>query len=510
MTFSMSPTRMASVASEAMVAASQPAATLSGLDVLREGGNAVDAALCAAAVLCVTEPHSTGIGGDLFAIVRDPAGRLHGLDAAGPAPRLAPAEPPAYDGPRSVDVPGAVAGWAELSRRFGRFGLDRCLEPAIELARIGVAAGFNSSRSWRLTPSAPPALGPPPGFGQRFCLPDLAATLDGIAAYGPKFFYAGPPAEEIAAASWLSLEDLAEYAPRWVEPLVRTYRGVEIAELPPPTQGVAVLEALAILGDDEPSLSDQVRAVALALEDALREVRDGAAVSHLLEPEHVAARRASMPGRVAEPAGGTVVVCAVDRDGMAVSLLQSLYESFGSGVVAGTSGVVLNNRAAGFAVQGTVVGGTRPYHTLIPGMLTRPRGTDPARPLAGDPTRARADDATPPAGGELIGPFALMGGFIQAQSHVQFLASLMSGGDGPAVPGDPQVALDRGRFRVDGASLSLEEPLWARAGELAGLGLRIRTDTDRGAFGGGQAIIARDGTLFGGSDARKDGCALGI
>jgi gamma-glutamyltranspeptidase / glutathione hydrolase len=460
-----------------MVASSQPLATLAGLDLLREGGTAVDAAICAAAVLCVTEPHATGIGGDLFAIVRDPSGALHGIDAAGPAPRSAPAEPPAESGPRSVDVPGAVAGWDELSRRFGRVGLDRCLAPAIEFARDGVSAGFNSALVWRTNPRAPVAFGPPPSFGGRYRLPELAATLSGVVVEGPRWFYAGPPAEAIADATWLTREDLAEYAPRWVEPLVARYRGVDVAELPPPTQGVAALEALAILGDEEPSLSELVRAVGLALEDALATVRDGADVDGLLAPEHVRARRSQLPALVSEPAGGTVCVCAVDRDGMAVSMLQSLYEAFGSGVVAGDSGVVLNNRAAGFAVQGTVVGGTRPYHTLIPGMLTRGR--------------------------ELVGPFGLMGGFIQAQSHVQFLCSLLP-------DGDPQVALDRGRFRIDGGTLSLEEPLWDRADELARLGFRIDTEAGRTPFGGGQAIIVRDGTLFGGSDARKDGCALGI
>jgi gamma-glutamyltranspeptidase / glutathione hydrolase len=401
-TFALSPARAASVAAHAMVATSQPLATISGLDVLREGGNAVDAAICAAAVLCATEPGSTGVGGDLFAIVRDPAGALHGLDAAGPAPRLAPAEPPDESGPRSVDVPGAVAGWGELLRRFGRLGLERCLGPAIELAGEGVPAGFNCARSWRESPRAPAALGPPPEFGRRYRLPDLAATLRGIATHGPEFLYTGPPAHEIAEATWLSREDLAEYRPRWVQPLAVTYRGLEVAELPPPTQGVAALEALAILGEDDQGLREQVIAVALALEDALRTVRDGADVGHLLSEAHVRARRAQLPGPVAQPAGGTVCVCAVDRDRMAVSLLQSLYESFGSGVVAGGSGIVLNNRAAGFAVQGKVVGGTRPYHTLIPGMLTR--------------------------AGELVGPFGLMGGFIQAQSHVQFLCELMRGG----------------------------------------------------------------------------------
>jgi len=475
--FALAPARAASVASGAMVASSQPLATLAGLDVLREGGNAVDAAICAAAVLCVTEPHATGIGGDLFAIVRDGSGGLYGLDAAGPAPESASAGPPAEFGPASVDVPGAVAGWDELSRRFGRVGRDRCLRPAIELAREGVAAGFNCAQVWQGSPRAPAAFGPAPEFGGRYRLPELGATLDGIAAEGPAFFYTGPPAAEIASASWLTLEDLAGYRPRWVEPLVGSYRGFEVAELPPPTQGVATLEALAILGDEPPELSELVRAMALALEDALETVRDGADVGHLLSAEHVRARRAQMPARVSEPAGGTVCVCAVDGNRMAVSLLQSLYEAFGSGVVAGSSGIVLNNRAAGFAVQGTVVAGTRPYHTLIPGMLTR--------------------------GSDLVGPFGLMGGFIQAQSHVQFLTKLLP-------DGDPQVAIDSGRFRIDGGAVSLEPPLWDRADELAELGFRVVRESERSAFGGGQAIIVRDGTLFGGSDSRKDGCALGI
>jgi gamma-glutamyltranspeptidase / glutathione hydrolase len=460
-----------------MVASSQQLATLSGLDVLREGGSAVDAAICAAAVLCVTEPHATGIGGDLFAIVRDASGDVHGIDAAGPAPRAAPPEPVSESGPASVDVPGAVAGWGELSERFGRAGLERCLRPAIEMARDGVPAAFNCAQVWRVSPRAPAAFGPPPEFGARYRMPELAATLDAIAAEGPAFFYTGPPAEAIAESSWLTVEDLAEYRPRWVQPLVASYRGVEVAELPPPTQGVAALEALALLGESEPGLGELVRAVGLALEDALATVRDGADVGHLLSAEHVAARRAAIPVAVAEPAGGTVCVVAVDDDGMAVSLLQSLYEPFGSGVVAGSSGVVLNNRAAGFAVQGSVVGGTRPYHTLIPGMLTRGR--------------------------ELVGPFGLMGGFIQAQSHVQFLTSLLP-------DGDPQAALDRGRFRIDGTTVGLEPPLWERAGELESLGFEVVRDTERGPYGGGQAIILRDGTLFGGSDARKDGCALGI
>ncbi|MBV8947457.1 MAG: gamma-glutamyltransferase, partial [Solirubrobacterales bacterium] len=236
MSFSPSPRRAAAVATHAMVATSQPLAVLGALDILREGGTAVDAAVCAAAILCVTEPHATGVGGDLFAIVREPAGALHGLDAAGPAPRAAPPEPPDQHGPHSIDVPGAVAGWDELLRRFGRSGLERCLRPAIELAGAGVPAGFNCARIWRASLRAPALLGPPPAFGGHYRLPELAATLEGVAGRGPQFLYAGPPAEAIAASSWLTLEDLADYRPAWVEPLLGDYRGLQVAELPPPTQ----------------------------------------------------------------------------------------------------------------------------------------------------------------------------------------------------------------------------------------------------------------------------------
>ncbi len=477
MTFRLAPARASVVGYEAMVASSQTVASISGLDVLRAGGTAADAALCMAAVLCVSEPDATGVGGDLFALVRNPDGELFALDAAGPAPADAPSEPPAMDGPRSVDVPGAVAGWGELARRFGRLSLERCLQPAIELARTGVAVGWNCGRVWRASPRAPDAFGPPPEFGTRVHHRELAETLEGIARDGPAYVYTGPLAEEIAAATWLTHDDLRQYRPRWVEPLVGSYGGFEVAELPPPTQGVAVLEALAILSGRDPELREEVRAIGLALEDALANVSDGADVGHLLSDEHVRRRRSEMPARVSEPSGGTVCLCAIDRDGMAVSLLQSLYEPFGSGVLAGHSGVVLNNRAACFSVEGRVTPGKRPYHTLIPGMLT---------------------------GEDVVAPFAVMGGFIQAQAHVQFVVELVRNGL------DPQAALDRARFRIEGDLLMLEEPLWPRADELRDVGLRVQEGDERLAFGGGQAIVKRGDVLLGGSDARKDGCALGL
>ena len=214
------------------------------------------------------------------------------------------------------------------------------------------------------------------------------------------------------------------------------------------------------------------------MEDAFARVRDGADVSDLLTPDYLAERRRTAARAATEPPGGTVYLCAVDGDGRAVSFIQSLFESFGSGVVAPGTGVALQNRGACFAVNGRVEPGRRPYHTIIPGMLLR-------------------DD-------ELVGPFGVMGGFIQAQAHVQLVSALVDDGL------DAQAALDRPRFRVEGETVRLEEGLWERAGELDASGLEIVTSADRAEFGGGQAINRANGGWLGGSDARKDGYAAGF
>lgn len=477
MRFRTVPARGPAIAAEAMIATSQPTATLAGLDVLRAGGNAADAAIAAAAVLCVSEPMSTGIGGDAFAMVDDGHG-VYGLDAAGPAPRRAPRTPVETAGPASSVVPGAVRGWEALNRRFGRLGLDRLLAPAIDLARGGVAAGFNCANSWQRAERAPAELGPPPAPGGRFVLPDLGDTLARIAQDGPDAFYRGPIARAISDATWLEEDDLAAYdAARWVDPLSATYHGTEVFELPPPTQGIAALEGLLLLERLGPSLPHQVRAVGLALEDAFGAVRDGADVRTLLAEQHLAARAGQRPVLAAEPPGGTVYLCCVDGDGLAVSLIQSLFEPFGSGVVAPGTGIVMNNRAACFAVSGEVVPGLRPYHTIIPGLLRRD--------------------------GRLLGPFGVMGGYIQAQAHVQLVSALVDD------ELDPQAALDRGRFRVDDGVVRLEHGLWDRAPELESAGFPVVLDESRLDFGGGQAIVVRDDHLEGGSDQRKDGFATG-
>ncbi len=216
-----------------------------------------------------------------------------------------------------------------------------------------------------------------------------------IAEEGPRAFYEGDVAAAIAEASWLEESDLAAFEPRWVEPLRLSYKGTEVCEMPPPTQGVAALEALGLLERSSPSLASKISCVQLALEDAYARVRDGADVSELISPEYLDARRGR--AAVTEPAGGTAYVAAVDGDRTAVSLIQSLYGPFGSGVVAPGTGVVLNNRTWGFDVNGAVEPGRRPYHTIIPGMLFRD--------------------------GNLLGPFGIVGGPIQAQAHMQFVSA---------------------------------------------------------------------------------------
>jgi gamma-glutamyltranspeptidase / glutathione hydrolase len=461
-----------------MVASSQTRATRVGVDVLQRGGNAADAAVAVAAMLCVTEPTSTGLGGDAFALVWA-GGEVSALDAAGPAPLGADPEAPVEArGPRSVTVPGAVGGWAALLERHGTWGLDACLAPAVDAAHGGIALGHHAARMWSESVSVPAPLPGAPAAGEELRLPDLATTLGAIADDGPAAFYTGPVAEAIAAASWLEPQDLQAYAPAWVTPLRLAYHGVDVLESPPPTQGVAALEALGLLDELGGGFRAQLTAAQLALADARDRVRDGDDVTDLLAPAALRARARQAPAPVGDPLGGTVYLCVVDGDGMAVSFIQSLAEHFGSGVIAHGTGVVLNNRGAYFATQGGAVPGRRPYHTTIPGLLLRE--------------------------GRLLGPFGVMGGFLQAQAHMQLVAALVDEGL------DAQAALDRPRFRIDGPAVHLERGLWDRAEDVRALGLEPIEDTAITPFGGGQAIMVRDDHLEGGSDRRKDGCAAGV
>src|SRR5581483_6212740 len=365
-----------------------------------------------------------------------------------------------------------VAGWALLAQRYGRLGLEACLQDAIALAHEGFAVAPRCVASWAGAPTHPDGYGPPPPVGSRIRLPELGRTLATIAREGASGFYGGSVAAAICAASWLTEDDLSDFRAQVTAPLAADYGGHTVVELPPPTQGIAALEGLALLERTEGELVDEIECCRLALEDAFREVRDGADVRGLIDPGALDRRVLEPSQLVIEPAGGTIYLCAVDEDGMAVSLVQSLFERFGSGVVAPGTGVILQNRGFGFAVTGGVVPGRRPYHTIIPGMLLRD--------------------------GELGGPFGVMGGFIQAQAHVQLVHRLLAKGL------DPQSALDQPRFRVSGRRVLLERGLWERAGEVSSIGLEPVAESDTYVFGGGQVIMRTPtGTLLGGSDSRK-------
>jgi gamma-glutamyltranspeptidase/glutathione hydrolase len=475
--------RMPAVAGDAMIATSHPLARAAGLEAVRAGGNAVDAALAAAVVLTVAEPTDNGPGGDAFAIVWHD-GVLHGLNGSGRSPGRIDEVRVDESGPRSVTVPGAVRAWADLAERFGRFGLDRALERGAELAARGVACTARIAHKWSSAGDVP---FPAPALGERFTIPDLAGTLRLLATEGPEAFYGGRIAEAIAAACWLDEEDLAGHRSEWVEPLRYDYRGVEVCELPPNGQGAAALLALALYDGLEPGLHSQVEAMKLALADAHAYVADGPLPQQLLDPAHLAARRALVePGRAIEPdasvlpRGGTTYLCAVDADGTAISLIQSLYGRFGSGVVAPGTGVVLQNRGAGFVeTEGhpnRLAPGRRPFHTIIPGMLLEDGG--------------------------LLGPFGVMGGPMQPQGHMQVVCRLVDHGD------DPQAALDAPRWRVEGGlDVQLEPGLWGSLDALAALGHRVRRADVVHDFGVGQAILRLGDALVGGSDGRGDGYA---
>jgi gamma-glutamyltranspeptidase/glutathione hydrolase len=461
-----------------MISASNPFAVRAGLRLLERGGNAVDAALGAAAMLCVAEPMNIGPGGDAFALVGDGDG-VAALDSAGPAPLSAdPCSPVHSRGPRSVTVPGAVAGWAALSERYGRLGLDTCLADAIDAAESGLPLCARAGELWA-DGDCPDAFGPPRArVGEVVRLPALAGTLRRIAERGPDAVYSGEIAHAIAQASWLTEEDLAAFAPRWVAPLRAGYRGREVVEMPPPTQGVIALEALRLLDAAEPTPCNIVHAVALALEDGAAHVRDGADVGWLLAAEHVDRRREQVPRPVRPVDSGTSHLCVVDSDRLVVSLIGSLFGHFGSRVVAPGTGILLQSRGAGFAVEGQVRPGRRPYHTIIPAMITR--------------------------GEEVVAAFGVVGGHIQAQAHVQVVSALLD----DAL--DPQAALARSRFRLEGTAVLLEEDLWPLAAELRARGYEPLCSCDWRRFGCGQAIVVDGDVLLGGADPRMDGYAAGL
>jgi gamma-glutamyltranspeptidase/glutathione hydrolase len=307
-------------------------------------------------------------------------------------------------------------------------------------------------------------------------MPALARTLRAVASRGAEAIYEGPIARAICEVTWLEEEDLARYRAGWVEPLRTGYRGSEVVEMPPPSQGIVALEALALLESMEPTLPNLVRCVQLALEDGVANVRDGADVGHLLAPAFLEQRRNADPRPVEPVAAGTIYLSVMDEDGMTVSFIQSLFQSFGSKIVAPGTGVVLQNRGAGFTVTRGVQPGLRPYHTIIPGMLLGSDGS--------------------------VTAFGVVGGHLQAQAHTQIVSALVDDNAGP------QSAIDRPRFRIEGKDILLERGLWPFADTLAARGRCVLTE-DANQFGWGQIVSRLDGQFRGGSDARMDGRAAG-
>jgi gamma-glutamyltranspeptidase/glutathione hydrolase len=471
--------RLPTILAGAMIATSHPLATRAGARAFDAGGNAVDAALAAAAMLTLCEPPHNGIGGDAFALLCWD-GVLHGLNGSGRAPATIDALTVDAAGPRSVTVPGAVRAWADLAERFGRLGLDAALAPAIDAAQRGVAATARVAEHWRLAARAP---WPAPRPGERYTLPGLEGTLRAIADRGPVALYEGLIAEAIAASCWLSEADLAAHRSERVAPLRRAYRGIDVCELPPNTQGAAALVALGIAEGLDGGLHADIEAVKLALDWAAREIGD----APVDLPDVAALRALVSPGAAREarvwPGGGTTYLCAVDGDRNAISLIQSLYQGFGSGVVAGDTGIVLHGRAACFTEEeghpNQLAPGRRPFHTLMPGLLLRD--------------------------GRLLGPFGVMGAAMQAQGQFQVVRRLADDGL------DPQAALDAARFRALGGRRLLVEP--GLAGEVEGLrarGHEVEVADVPHPFGVGQMILALDDALVGGSDGRADGHAAGL
>ena len=513
-----------------VVAASQPLAAQAGLSMLQKGGNAVDAALATAMALTVLEPTSNGIGSDAFALIWD-GKQLHGLNASGrwPAANRAQAMRDAGHlsmpqiGWPTVTVPGCVSMWGDLSERFGTLDAAQLLEPAIGFARDGFPVSPVISQLWaRAQPNFAAHLDPGiggwtqtftrsaqvPGAGDMWRSPGHARCLQGLSDRGFGDFYCGEIAAEIikyaaTTGGLMSAQDLAEHRNEWVQPISARYGDVDVWEIPPNGQGIAALQALAILDGlparDRPPLDAQrlhlqIEAMKLGFGDAYTYVADpqvvAVPVQGMLDPDYLAARReligehARMPDAGSPPKGGTVYLCAADRNGMMVSLIQSNYHGFGSGVVVPELGLALQNRASGFELQpghlNEAAPGKRPRHTIIPGFLTR--------------------------AGEALGPFGVMGGEIQPQGHLQVVAAMQDHGM------SPQAALDMPRWKwtkgqtvefEPGTDSALIEALRARGHDAIVMG-------DSLSFGRGQ-IIRRlsSGAYAAGSEPRTDGAAVG-
>jgi gamma-glutamyltranspeptidase / glutathione hydrolase len=521
-----------------IVATSQPLASSAGLAVLQAGGNAIDAAVTAAAVLSVTEPMMTGMGGDMFATVWvAKEHRLVAINASGRAGALMTRDALLARGRKqmpdrgaeTVTVPGALAGWDELLKKYGTISLAKALAPAIRYAEQGYPVTPIISGDWKdeeatlaASPSAKATFMPnghTPVAGEWFRNPDYARTLREVAAGGSKVLYGGALGQRIvkhvqALGGFLTLDDLKANKPTWETPISVVFKGYRIWELPPNNQGIATLEMLKILEpydlkamghNSAPYLHHLIEAKKLAYADLARYVGDADHLDippeRMLSSAFIAERRSHMdeshaqvhvdPGP-AQTASETIYLTTADSAGNMVSFINSLYSAFGSGIVVPGTGFALQNRGAGFTMQpglpNTVAPGKRPFHTLIPGFVTKP-------------------GASPTADGRSDTPymsFGLMGGAMQAQGHAQLLLNLFVFGM------DIQQAIDAARFRhLEGMKVALESaiPDSVRAA-LTSMG-HVVSEGPGSMMGGSQAIIRLEHGYAAGSDPRKDGMAEG-
>ncbi len=521
------PSRSAVMCCNGAVATSQPLAALAGVRAMQQGGTAVDAAVTAAAVLNVVEPMSTGIGGDVFAVLYNAGSRrLTVINGSGRSPRAASFDEVqrrlngnqlAPTSPLTWMVPGTVDAWTATLERGGRMTLADALAPAVRLAEDGFAVAPQTAATWAAS-EALLAANPDsaktwlcagnraPRPRESFRCPQLAHTLRTISEGGRNAFYNGPIADAIVAFSneaggLFDRADFAEHHSEFPEPIRAVYRGFELLAVPPNSQGVAALEALAILDgydigaqrhNSAAVMHLQIEAMKIALRDAHRNVADPAAssVSRLLSSSYIESRRASIsPARAANPGstathGDTVYICAVDQDGNCASFINSVYMPWGSAYTVPGTAILLQNRGHCFSfdpASPNVFGpGKRSRHTLAPAMVL--------------------SDGRP----QLV--FGFVGGDMQVQAQVQFLSNVIDFGM------DVQSALDAPRWRYEGSgacvAIEASVPSEVRS-DLAGCGHEI-TGAD-GFFGGGQAILldADFGTLQAGSDHRRDGCAIG-
>lgn len=534
MSFDFVSRRSMVVAQQGMVASESPQAAQAGLNILRQGGNAADAAIAAAAVNNVTAPASTGIGGDCFALYFDAkTGQVTALNGSGRAPAALSIEHLAQQGitgeipahsPHAVTVPGAARGWEDLLKKHGTMPLGDVLKDAIHYAENGCpvspvfGAAWGSASMEQFLKNSPNTEdyvpgGKSPQVGQLVKLPGLAKTFRAVAEGGAEAFYHGETADAIVSTlqslgSVMTHEDLKNHVSTWGEPIGIDYRGYQVLEHPPNGQGLAALIALKIAEGfnlaDYPAESPEklhlmVEAMRLAFADARHYIADPAVspvpVEGLLSQDYIAQRRALIsPQRAMPPpnygmpinTSNTIYLCVVDGQGNACSFINSLYMGFGSGIVAKGTGVFLQNRGANFVLEAghpnALAGGKRPYHTIIPGMLLKE--------------------------GAFYGTFGVMGGFMQPQGHFQVVNAMIDDDL------NPQEALDRPRWCLEAGTsdsiLLLEEGIPVKTlAVLATKGHRVQPVVGqmRGVFGSGQ-IILRDpetGVLFGGSDPRKDG-----